>query len=48
MRRCLLSEEAAYIFLLVSIVLLIVLGITGLSAVIGWYIILSILTQKRA
>ena len=42
------SNRTAYIFLLVSIVLLIVLGITGLSAVIGWYIILSILTQKRA
>ena len=38
----------AYIFLLVSLVLLILLGLNGLSAVIGWYIILSILTQKRA
>ncbi len=42
------ANQTAYIFLLVSIVLLIVLGLTGLSAVIGWYIILSILTQKRA
>ena len=42
------SNRTAYTFLLVSIVLLIVLGLTGLSAVIGWYIILSILTQKRA
>ena len=42
------SNRTAYTFLLVSLVLLIVLGFTGLSAVIGWYIILSILTQKRA
>ena len=42
------SNRTAYTFLIVSIVLLAVLGLTGLSAVIGWYIILSILTQKRA
>lgn len=42
------SNRIAYIFLLVSLVLLILLGLNGLSAVIGWYIILSILTQKRA
>ena len=42
------SNRTAYTFLLVSLVLLAVLGLTGLSAVIGWYIILSILTQKRA
>ena len=42
------SNHVAYIFLLVSLALLIVLGINGLSAVIGWYIILSVLTQKRA
>ena len=42
------SNRIAYIFLLVSLALLIVLGLNGLSAVIGWYIILSILTQKRA
>ena len=35
-------NRIVYIFLLVS------LGLNGLSAVIGWYIILSILTQKRA
>ena len=38
------SNRTAYIFLLVSLVLLILLGLNGLSAVIGWYIILSILT----
>ncbi len=42
------SNRIAYTFLLVSLVLLIVLGLGGLSAVIGWYIILSVLTQKRA
>ena len=42
------SNRIVYIFLIVSIALLVVLGFTGLSAVIGWYIVLSILTQKRA
>ena len=42
------SNRIAYTFLLVSLVLLTLLGLNGLSAVIGWYIILSILTQKRA
>ena len=41
-------NRIAYIFLLGSLVLLILLGFTGLSAIIGWYIILSVLTQKRA
>ena len=42
------SNRIVYIFLIVSIALLVVLGFTGVSAVMGWYIILSILTQKRA
>lgn len=42
------SNRIVYIFLLVSLVLLAWLGLNGLSAVIGWYIILSILTQRRA
>lgn len=42
------SNRTAYIFLLVSLLLLVLLGLNGLSAVIGWYIVLSILTQKRA
>ena len=41
-------NRIAYIFLLVSLVLLIILGLSGLSAVIGWYIILSILTNRKA
>ena len=40
-------NRVAYIFLLVSLVLLIILGLNGLSAIIGWYIILSVLTQKK-
>ena len=35
-----------YIFLAVSIVLIILLGIRGGAAVIGWYIVLSLLTNK--
>lgn len=42
------ANRTAYTFLLVSLVLLIALGLSGLSAVIGWYIILSVMTQKRA
>ncbi len=41
------ANRTAYIFLLVSITLLFLLGFKGLSAVIGWYIILSVLTQKK-
>lgn len=41
------ANRTAYIFLIVSIALLALLGFKGLSAVIGWYIILSVLTQKR-
>ena len=41
------ANRIAYTFLLVSLVLLLLLGLNGLSAVIGWYIILSVLTQKR-
>ena len=42
------SNRTVYIFLLTSIALLVLLRVNGLSAVIGWYIILSVLTQKRA
>ena len=41
------ANRTAYIFLLVSIALLVLLQLKGLPAVIGWYIILSVLTQKR-
>ena len=42
------SNRTAYIFLIVSGVLLGLLGLNGLSAVIGWYIVLSILTYRKA
>ncbi len=41
------DNKIRFIFLLVSVLILIVLGKQGLSAVIGWYIILSILTKGR-
>ena len=41
------SNRIVYIFLFVSLILLVLFGLNGLSAVIGWYIILSVLTQKK-
>ena len=41
------GNEVKYIFLLTSIVMLIFLGVSGLAAVIAWYILLSILTQRK-
>ena len=41
------SNRTVYLFLLSSLVLLVLLGLNGLSAVIGWYVVLSVLTQKR-
>lgn len=40
------DNKIKYIFLLVSIVLLLLLGVNGLSAVIAWYIVLSVITCK--
>ena len=40
------SNRIAYTFLFVSLILLIRLGLSGLSAVIGWYIVLSLLTKS--
>ncbi len=42
------SNKIRYIFLLVSVLLLVFLGITGLAAVILWYILLSVITYKKA
>lgn len=39
------DNKIRFIFLLVSVIILIILHEKGLSAVIGWYIILSILTK---
>ncbi len=41
------GNEVKYIFLLTSIILLAFLGVSGLAAVIAWYILLSILTQRK-
>ena len=41
------GNEIKYIFLLTCIPLLAFLGISGLAAVIAWYIILSVATKNR-
>ena len=42
------DNKVSYIFLLVCIPLLIVFRISGFAAIILWYIILSVLTRKKA
>ncbi|WP_455673523.1 CDP-diacylglycerol--serine O-phosphatidyltransferase [Phocaeicola sp.] len=41
-------NKVSYIFLIVCIPLLIIFKISGIAAIIIWYIILSLLTKKRA
>ena len=41
------GNDIKYIFLLTCIPLLIFLQISGLAAIIAWYIILSIMASKR-
>ena len=41
------DNKIRFIFLIVSVVILVLLHAKGLAAVIGWYIILSILTKKQ-
>ena len=41
------GNEIKYIFLLTCIPLLAILGISGLAAIIAWYIILSVTTKKN-
>lgn len=41
------GNRVRYVFLLVSVALLAVLGVKGLAAVIGWYIVLSVLTADK-
>ncbi len=41
------DNKVQYIFLLVSIPLVIILKLSGLAAVIAWYILLSLITQKK-
>lgn len=42
------GNEIKYIFILSCIPLLLFLGISGLAAIIAWYIILSIITTKKS
>ena len=42
------SNKVSYIFLIVCIPLLIFFKISGLAAIILWYILLSLITQKKA
>lgn len=41
------GNEVKFIFLLTSIMLLAFLRVSGLSAIIAWYILLSVLTQRK-
>ena len=41
------DNKIAFIFVIISAILLIILKIAGFAAVIVWYILLSILTQKK-
>lgn len=41
------DNKIPFIFILVSIPLLIIFKIAGIAAVIGWYILLSLITQKK-
>ena len=42
------DNEIKYIFLLTCIPLLVILGISGLAAIIAWYILLSIATNRHS
>ena len=42
------DNQISYIFIIVCIPLLILLGLSGFSAIILWYILLSFLTKKKA
>lgn len=41
------DNKVSFIFLLICIPLLLFLGISGFSAIIAWYILLSLLTKKK-
>ena len=41
------GNEIKYIFILSCIPLLLLLGVSGLAAIIAWYVILSVATTKR-
>ena len=41
------GNEVRYMFLLTSLLLIVLFGIRGIAAVIAWYVLLSLMTQKR-
>ena len=41
------DNQVKYIFLLTCIPLLLLLGISGLAAIIAWYVVLSVVTMRR-
>jgi CDP-diacylglycerol--serine O-phosphatidyltransferase len=41
------GNEVKFIFLLTCIPLLLILGVSGLAAIIAWYVVLSACTQKK-
>ena len=42
------GNQVKYLFLLSCIPLLLLLGISGIAAIIAWYILLSVVTQSKA
>lgn len=42
------NNRVRYVFILVSIPLLLIFKLSGIAAVIAWYILLSLVTQKKA
>jgi len=41
------DNQVKYVFLLTSAVMILLLGIVGLAAVIAWYVVLSVATNRR-
>ena len=41
------GNEVKYMFLLTSAAMILLMGILGLAAVIAWYVVLSVLTQRK-
>ena len=41
------GNEIKYIFILSCIPLLLLLGVSGFAAIIAWYVVLSVATNKR-
>ena len=40
------DNEVKYVFLISSVPLLIIFGVTGIAVVIGWYVILSVISNQ--